>query len=311
VALPQVVDNLKSVKTLLVGNFGDHNLGDELILLAALREYPRSVVMTNDPQFSQTFTEQSFETLPFPPMGVRSWWTYLTNEKYRKGIQQLAAMPFQQIVFAGGGLFAIRWRACWLWWRIFRFLKRNHSKVTIRFEHQGIDKNLGVVSRWLAKKTFRQADFVSVRDEESGQALDKMRIENYEVSRDRVWEWLKKSKVGSVKGEGPLIIINALSSFDIEPIEKKYPKHRLVFVPFALSDLRAVPDDFAHEIIWPKTKTELFDLLIQADALIGERFHSIVCGYHFCGPEKTFTLRAPYSEKVDTFCKKHGVRPVV
>ena len=60
------------MKTLLVGNFGADNVGDELILLAALEVYPESLVMTSNPEFSQTFTERTFETISMTPTGFRS-----------------------------------------------------------------------------------------------------------------------------------------------------------------------------------------------------------------------------------------------
>ncbi len=302
------------MKTLLVGNFGDHNLGDELILAAALESYPDVVVMTSDPVFSRTFTERDFETVPFPPTGLRSWIRYYTNRRSRLEVEKLRRVKIEEIVFPGGGLFAIKTKACVLWWLVFRFLKKSFPAAEIRFEHQGVDQRLSWLGKRLAKRVFGQADFVSVRDGVSGGALEVLGIREVVLGEDRVFEWLESSKQkaessrDSSRAVQPTCLVNAVKPFNVEKIEAKYPEHRIVFVPFARYDLSVLPDNFPHEVIFPQTKTELLDLLNQADVLIGERFHSIVCGYHFCGPEKIFTLRDPYSEKVAAFCKVHKIK---
>ena len=304
------------MKTLLIGNFGDYNLGDELILLAALKDYPGAIVMTSDPNFSQTFTETEFKTVPFPPTGLRSWWQFLTDRDYSQALLKLKLRGIDQVVFAGGGLFAIKWRACFLWWCVFQFIKKSFPQAEVKFEHQGVDKDLGILSRGLARRVFKAADTISVRDVASGAALAAIGIENYEVKQDRVRDYLVKSEQGAViskqqtANSEQLLLINAIKPFDVSVIEKKYQKHRIVFVPFALSDMGILPDDFGHEIFFPETKTELFNILIEAEIVIGERFHSIVCGAHFCGAENTFTLREPYSEKVTSFCELNNITPV-
>jgi len=294
--------------TLLVGNFGAHNLGDEMIFTAALQDYPDSVVMTSDPEFSQRFTEKKFETVPFPPTGFRSLLRFLVNRKYRADIATLRHCDIKTLVFPGGGLFAIKTRACWLWFLIFVWLKHFFPKAEFRFEHQGVDQDMSWLSKKLTRFVFARADYVSVRDEASGQALEVLGIKNYVLSEDRVFSYLKNTDVNALtcpESDEKLLIISALESFDVSVIEKKYPDHQIIFIPFALSDMSVLPDNFTHEVIFPKNKTELFSLLSQSDILVGERFHSLVCGYHFC---ETFVLREPYSEKVESFCEKHKIK---
>lgn len=295
-------------QTLLIGNFGDKNLGDELILLSALKDYPKSVVMTSDAAWSQNFTEQSFLTVPFPPTGLRSFLKYITNKNYRSQIVKLRNSNIETLIFPGGGLFAIKWQACWLWFSVFYWMRYLCPQAKIRFEYQGVDQHLSWLSRQLMKYVFSRADFIAVRDASSGEALKALGIKNPVLGNDRVYDYLNSlsTPAGSESGE-KLVVVNALSIFDLAPIAQKYPDHRLVFVPFSLSDIEILPDDFAAEVIWPKTKTELFDLLSRAEILIGERFHSLVCGVHFCGVDKTFTLKEPYSEKVESFCKEQGI----
>lgn len=293
-------------QTLLVGNFGDQNVGDELILLSALQDYPGAIVMTSDAAWSQNFTEQQFRTVPFPPVGLRSFWKYLTNKNYRSQISQLANYSIDKIVFPGGGLLAIKWKACWLWFGIFCWLRFWCPAAQVRLEHQGVDQHLSWFSQRLAKYVFGRADFISVRDPASGKALEVLGIKYQVLGNDRVYDYLENAPACPESDEN-LIILNALSEFDITKIETQYPDHKIIFVPFALSDISVLPDDFAAEVIWPKTKTELFELMQRAEVLIGERFHSLVLGAHFCGADKTFTLKAPYSEKVESFCAEQGI----
>ena len=57
----------KLVRTLLIGSFGAGNIGDEMILLAALEAYPKSLVMTADKDASATFLAREIQTVqPFP-----------------------------------------------------------------------------------------------------------------------------------------------------------------------------------------------------------------------------------------------------
>lgn len=73
-------------KTLLIGNFGSGNIGDELILNFSLEKYEKDdvVVMTNEKVFSQEFTEKQFETIPFFPTGVRSFFSFIFDKKAKK-----------------------------------------------------------------------------------------------------------------------------------------------------------------------------------------------------------------------------------
>ena len=300
------------VQTLLIGNFGDNNLGDELILLAALRDYPEAVVMTNDPSFSQNFTGTQFKTVPFPPTGFRSLVKYYTDKNYRARIKELRNLEITKLIFPGGGLFAIKWRACLLWFLIFRHVTKASPKAEIRFEHQGVDKNLGVISRYLTKKVFQKADYISVRDESSAQALHEIQIlkSKIQVVEDRVVECLQNLDT-DLKNKQRIVLINArkgVENTQIKAILESYPDCQFKFVAFAPSDLNCLPTDFSPEIVMPKTAEEVFRLFESAEIMIGERFHSLVLGYHYFGSDKTFSIRAPYSEKVASFCKTYGIK---
>jgi len=293
------------MKTLLVGNFGAQNIGDELILLAALEDYPDATVMTADEIWTNGFCEKEFSTLPFPPTAFRSLTRYIFSKSYRQELKALTS--FDQIVFAGGGLFAIRLRACLLWYLVFRWLKRVNPTAEFRFEYQGIDVNLSWLGRWFAKQTFKKADSISVRDEISGRALRACGMANFIKATDRVlaasWHWREADAVK------PLLLVNALKPITQPQLTKLHQAAaslELVFVAFQHSDLDFVPPNWPGRIIFPPNYTELFQLFDQAEIALGERLHFLITATKIIGPQATKLLRPPYSEKVYSFQAELG-----
>jgi|GEM_PF-1141855 len=294
------------MKILLVGNFGAKNLGDELILLAALQDYPDATVMTADSSWTQSFCETEFETVVFPPTAFRSWFKYLTRPSYRRAVKALAH-KFDRIIFVGGGLFAIKLRACILWWMVFKWLKRLNPKAEIWFENQGIDCGLSWAAKKLMVSVMRQADYVSTRDERSFNQTANLDIPKAELKSDRFWEaefdWIASAE------KQLQVLVNALSP--LEPgqrrdLYEKFKNKQLVFVAFQQSDLKAVPKDWPGEIIFPSTQSELFELFDMSELIVGERLHSLLMGSKVLGKKNVYLLRNPYSEKVTIFANTLG-----
>jgi len=295
-------------KTLLVGNFGAKNLGDEMILSNTLELHPNSVVMTSDAETSQMFCETKFETVSFPPTGFRSLLSYWTNRNYRQKVQRLSKLDIRTVIFPGGGLFAIKFQAVWLWFVVFCWLKKLLPQAEFRFEHQGIDQDLSWLSRKLMKRVFAQADFISVRDVSSAEALEKMQIpkSKIKIKEDRVLEHLREKR-GERREKQKIVLLNALSNFSFADIKNKYPDYEFKFVCFDPKDQNFVPQDFVGVVVVPKTRTELLNLFSSAEIVIGERLHVLILGLCFCGSKKTFTLKEPYAEKVSSLCEKEGI----
>lgn len=298
-------------KTLLIGNFGSGNIGDELILNFSLEKYKKKklIVMTNNSFFSQKFIEKKFKTISFFPTGVRSFFYFFINNKRKKSILSLRN-NIGEVVFCGGGLFAIKFRAVFLWFIVFMWVKFIYREAKIIFEHQGIDSHLGFLSRFLVKKVFLLADEISVRDENSGKALLELGIKNYELTQDLVClNLLNKSKSQSELKKEKIVLLNALSDFSEKKLEKiylKFPDYKIIFVCFDSDDRKFLPLSF-FEIREPKTKTELFDLFNRAEFCIGERLHFLILANAFCGSQKTYSLKKPYSQKVLSFCNEFEI----
>lgn len=304
---------MKTSKILFIGNFGAKNLGDELILGFALENVKsNAIVMTHNSDFSQHFCENSFETVPFFPTGFRSFYRFFSDKDYRKELLSLRECV-NEVVFPGGGLFAIKFRAILLWFIVFLWVKYLFKGKKVSFQHQGIDGNLGFVSRFLIKQVFSRVDGVSVRDEVSAKALEQMNIKGLKVQikEDLVFEQLQKNKLEKGIEKEKIILLNALSNFSVdkwEEIEYKFPKFEKVFVCFDPKDKRFLPEDFSGRVLCIKSKTELFEVFARAQMAIGERLHFLILGQYFCGSDQTYSLKEPYSQKVKSFCRKQDIK---
>ena len=282
------------MKTLLIGNFGAKNLGDELILNFAIEKIgaKNCVVMTADCDFSQKFCGRNFETIPVFPTGFCSFFQFFLNKNHRKKI--LLAKSADRVVFPGGGLFAIKFRAFFLWFLIFLWVKFLVKKP-IFFENQGVDFPRNFIEKWILKFVFSRTESISVRDFESSEALKKCGIDA-KIVADRVFENLKFEKTEKQK----ISLWNSRADVDFFGQEG-------VFLAMEPGDLDFARN-FCGKSVFPQTKSELFSLFSVAERAIGERLHFLILGVKFCGSEKTFCLRKPYSQKVASFCEKNEVK---
>lgn len=305
-------------KTLLIGNFGDYNLGDELILDAALDMYgtEKVVVMTVDSDFSQEFCGKLFETMPPFPTGFRSFLNFIFSAAYRKALFKNRG-NIDRVVFVGGGLFAIRLKAYFIWWAMSCWTKKLFKNVPIHWEYQGIDMPKIFLGRYFLMNALKGSHNISVRDEKSLEVLESLGLyEGFEVREDRVFESLQSLKPSSRPEEEELnkdiLLLNAINPItdkDWVRVQELAGQKNLevVFVAFTLSDTQNIPWHFQGAIKFPETKKILFLLCSQAKVFIGERFHALILGQHFC-PNATFVLRSPYSRKVENFCGKHDIK---
>jgi polysaccharide pyruvyl transferase WcaK-like protein len=290
-------------KTLLIGNFGAQNVGDELILKSALQDYPEAIVMTVDPEYSQKFCTQKFPTTEFFPTGIKTWVKFLFSRAYRDQVLDIKTKGITRIVFPGGGLFAIRLWAFLIWGVVVWWCRRLLPGVPISFEHQGVDQDLNWIQQKIVRWSFSQAAKISVRDEVSQAVLKNLNMKS-ELVLDRVEGYLPKSKK---EKKEKICLINARSNFLFNKDKSCFPDYQKVFVAFAPTDLDFVPVGFEGEVVFPKTAEEVLDLFARAEVVIGERLHCLILGNHFCGAAKTFLLREPYAEKVASFCTKNSI----
>ncbi|MCF7846982.1 MAG: polysaccharide pyruvyl transferase family protein [Candidatus Gracilibacteria bacterium] len=289
------------MKTLLIGNFGARNVGDELILTSALEAHPDAVVATADPTFSQHFVGRQFPTIRPFPTGLRSFLRFWCSPKFRHELWALRGQV-SAVVFPGGGLFSIRSRAFWIWGMTVWWLRKYFPEAEIHFEHQGIDRPRNFFQRWILKKTFRNAAKISVRDAASSEVLRSLGIESF-LAGDRVETWLSKSEK---KASQKRLLLNARSRADFSDIVKKYPDHEKIFLAMELGDARFAPAKWEGQTICPLTAAEALGLFASAEMAVGERLHFLILANLLSA--QTHLLREPYADKVRAFCEKEEIQ---
>jgi polysaccharide pyruvyl transferase WcaK-like protein len=184
------------MRCLLIGNFGVGNLGDEALKEYFLSEFP-----------SVEWKIVGIDT-PRLPSGLRSF----LSLRWIKTLREFRATD--AVVFGGGSLFTDveSVSACLLWWlhasaaRIFR--------KPVHFAFQGVGPFTTRVGEWLAKKSFRHASTISVRD-----SLSKKRVDAWGLNKkciqsyDPVYQLMKNKKV-DVSSKNVLVLIPRMNSGD-------------------------------------------------------------------------------------------------
>lgn len=310
------------MKTLLIGNFGAGNIGDEIILLSALKEYPDAVVMTSDAQWSQYFLGQTFPCVEMPPTGIRS---FVKQKIFALRDETLASVRYdiKKIVFPGGGLFAIKPQAYWIWYQVIRWVKKNFPDTPIELQHQGMDMPADKLSGWCLKEALKLVDKVSVRDKESKEVVEMYSFHIAEIVGDRGAIWIKSNRTEKLKKEKKdkrRVLINTLEVFDFEYIKKQFPGSQYIFVAFEEKDLKSVFKEgmkAVHEkkfdpqkewedpdtlvAVYPQTLEDVYELFECASICVGQRLHFLILAEAFCMASNTYVLGKPYSKKVQSF----------
>ena len=155
------------MKIACFGNFGVHNLGDDLILMGLLEVFKghELIVFCGNPE--RVKTQFQLKSHAFFPSGIRSWIRYLFSSPYRQQLREgcEALRNCDRIVIGGGGILVDRlWRAILLWWRqlsVIRSTNKPYEFMANSFE----------LNRWWTKKLFfpflKSAAKITVRDSTS------------------------------------------------------------------------------------------------------------------------------------------------
>ncbi len=292
------------MKTLLVGNFGARNVGDEMILASALERCPDAIVMSADSSFSQRFQEKKFQTvLPFPT-GFRSWIRFLSHPegtlRERKG-------TVDRIIFPGGGLLAIKDRAWWIWGSTIVGLRKMFPEARMEMEAQGIDVPKNDWQKFWLNRVIVAMNSITVRDEASAEVIYSFGS-RAEVVGDAVENFLKdislekerkfqttNYKLQTSKKE--FVLVNARAKFTGE-----WPKAD-IFIAMEPNDARWVPEDFPGKVFFPDTVREALEVFGSAKVVIGQRLHFLIMA-KACGCSEIRTLGDPYAEKVKNWLER-------
>ena len=282
------------MKTLLIGNFGARNVGDEMILASALETHSNVVVATSDSDFSQRFVEKQFETVEPFPTGISSCTHFLFN---KKGMWKTLPGTINKIVLPGGGLFAIKNKAWWIWGMTIFGLRKMFPKVKIILESQGIDRPKNFFQKFILRQVLARVNSITVRDQASAEVLLRYGREAAVVG-DAVENWIKgRDAINRVSTK---TLLNARA-----PWKGDWPAAD-IYLAMTPEDARWVESAFQGKIIFPETVSQTLGIFASAKTAIGQRLHFLILA-HACGADVQ-TLGQPYAEKVEAWCREKGIK---
>jgi polysaccharide pyruvyl transferase WcaK-like protein len=312
-------------KKLLIGSFGAKNIGDEMILLAALESYQNSIVMTANAEYSADFLGKDINSVRPFPVGFNRWYKFISSRSYRSEIFSLRT-KIDQIIFPGGGLFKNHLKAILIWFVTVCWCRVLFPNVQIIFMGQGVDWPREFWLQRIMRWSFMQAAYIGVRDEISARNLIKLGVRKKILLQSDTVENYFGLAAGSVipdqtvdkklldRGSSSLkqkILINAAKPFDYTELIKKIEQYfgsnyELNFVVFAPSDLQNIPSGFIGDILQPQTFSDLKQIFSLRPVCIGQRFHFLIFGQKF--GSTVYLLDVPYAPKTEILAAKHGIR---
>lgn len=216
------------------------------------------------------------------------------------------------VIIGGGGLLTdekikaiLIWGWHFLWAKIFR--------KPVFFYANSVGPLNTKIGKFLAKMILSNADFITVRDKESGDLLNKLGVKRFEITADpaflisvpRVQENMKKKKIAFslrnwIKHEDRYV--TALKEAILE-LETQGFQILLISMQTFQDDDRLVLEKIKSPnslIISPKDFTELLQILNNCQFTIGMRLHFLIASALVNIPFITIS----YSQKTDSFAKK-------
>lgn len=336
----------KPHKIVLCGHYGATNLGDEAIGLSIVqslrKQHPQAkiVMLSYDPTRTTAFynkyaPELNISSVYLLPLGIRSLLRGILKGELWRTLKEIRTCD--RFVLGGGGLFTDERLFAVFLWGIHAFFA-NHYKKTLHMIAQSVGPLKSRVGKWVTRKAFSKASFISVRDEESKKMLKSVGIKNeitvstdavfglkidgkndknmvnQEVDKKCIQEGLNSYFVFSVRPWGnksEYLYKNIIQA--VQQISEKY-KLLPVFVPFQLikeNDQQLlnkiiVQNGLGSQIEVRKYTDDIFEILnliSGAKFTLGVRLHSLLFSLRVGVP----IIGISYSPKIKNFMKGSDV----
>lgn len=245
------------MRILLVGYFGFGNLGDELLAetAAGLLKNHQVAVLSNRKKF----------------------WRELRH--------------CDCLLFAGGSLFqdATGFGLSLIYYSLLGFAAKLFGKKLFLVS-QGIGPLLRPFDKFVLRCLLAKADFISVRDADSGILLETLGCKNYHLSTDLLF-------CADIKSENKI-------SIDIAVNLRLYGKFRPeqvigIFEKFACRYIPMQNIDYGENM----SREEIFASIAGAELAVGMRLHFLILAVLFDVP----AIGIVYDPKVESFCRKFNL----
>jgi len=283
------------MKLVIAGNYGAHNLGDELILegiLTAVRRMKPAAeitVLSEKPQ--ETKNKYEIHCLKKFPAGLRSFFFRLLNGDFKKTSEAVRECDF--FMFGGGGLFDGTTLKGMIIWAVQAMWVYHYKKPVILYA-QSVSSIDSKLKRWIVEKVFRGAVFISVRDENSKEILkDIVEGKQVYIMPDMIFRIEDSPSARTSNLQGKVIICPKKIEWIKEELKASIVEFAsnlinanmtVEFLPFAIEDekyLREIADKIAQkgkiEIHkFTDDKNKISEIFQTASFVLGVRLHSIL-----------------------------------
>ncbi|MFT7184265.1 MAG: polysaccharide pyruvyl transferase CsaB [Oceanicoccus sp.] len=297
-------------RILIVGNYGAGNLGDDAILGGIVTElrsvgYQGELMVTHGAIATSSRIYKDLRKVPFVPTGIRSRFKRKQVKAARRAIQKA-----DLVILGGGGLFVDResWKAPLIWSQQARWCRKLGTPYICYGQSVGPLKHW--LSRHLAKKTFRYAKAIHVRDEASLIQLQEWDLLHAQQGTDPSLSYLSQLQPETNKNNQILISIREWGSFKAKdwealllPIQDFAQKHELH--PIILSMDPGNPQEqlelknIGFKLFVPTSVDQAFEGLSAARMAVSMRLHANI----FALLAGTSLVTLSYSQKVKSFFK--------
>lgn len=169
------------MKIVIIGNYGAHNVGDELImkgiidfLRVTLKSTEISVFSANPEISRQIHHNQGVEFISRIPCGLRSFFSSFWAQK--NTFQKIKKSEL--IIFGGGGLFSnLSFKAYLIW--LIQIMPAMILRKKFMIFSQSVGPFSNSLQEFIVKFIFRRAKLISVRDRSSAENIRKLDIHKH------------------------------------------------------------------------------------------------------------------------------------
>lgn len=309
------------IKTLICGNYGATNLGDEAILDGVVEIF--SSLGSNfefaaiGPVAESIHEIHNIEACDLFPSGIRSFFRGIMNGSIWKTVDCVKSADL--VVIGGGGLFTDEKLMAVIIWSIQVNLVQLLGKPYICIG-QSVGPLRTSFGRFIAKRVFRSSHLNIVRDEYSAHLLNVIGIDGVVSLSDCAFKLHSPQSVEEI--ESPYIVMTIRPWFSeniehyrdlakfIDYIYRKY-KLKTVLVPFQvmkdndvvvlkkINDLVEI-DESVVLMDYQNDYRAVMELIGKSKAVIGMRLHSLI----FAALSRKPFVALSYSIKVDEFVEQ-------
>ena len=304
-----------SRSVLIIGNYGAGNLGDDAILGGILTDlramgFSGRIRVTHGGTKSSRDIYKGLELVPFVPSGLRSRFRSESNQALQ------AIRESDLIILGGGGLFtdAESRRAPYIWATQAKAAHKLKKPYICYGQSVGPLKTF--LGRFWAKRTFKNAKAIHVRDEASAQLLKKWRLKAT-VGTDPAFSWLlplqRQLQLQKKQPRKPVLMVSLRlwpghQEKTWEPLLKEikvFAKRKHLKPILMAMDTRNVKEIEAlkrtkMEVFEPQSALEAFEGFEKSTLGVTMRLHACI----FALASRTPFIALAYSQKVSALFPK-------